>query len=324
MNIRPARPETDIPGIAAVVNAFESPPVTLEIVQEWFTQTAPGRITQRLVAVDTQYEVIGYSVVFHAPWSPDFHFYVWVGVDPAWRGQGIGTALYAEAQTFLRGERATQLTSEILDNDPVALAFAQRRGFTIDRHHFASVLDIGSFDETPYQSVIPTLEAAGIRFCSLADFQDTQEARQKLHAVNTITDQDIPGWEGPGLSFAEFEQWVCNSSWYRPDGQLIAIDGEEWVGMCTIQLRPETQGAYNVHTGVVRSHRGRKIALALKLVAIRYARTHGVQTLHTNNDSFNAPMLAINRKLGYRRQPGKYMLRDSNTHWHNLAKNAIL
>ena len=59
MNIRTAHPETDIPGIAAVVNAFESPPVTLEIVQEWFTQTAPGRIVQRKVAVNSQEEVIG-------------------------------------------------------------------------------------------------------------------------------------------------------------------------------------------------------------------------------------------------------------------------
>lgn len=312
MNIRPARSETDIPGITAVVNAFESPPVPLEIVQEWFTQTAPGRITQRLVAVDANDAVIGYSVVFHGPWSPDHHFYVWVGVDPTWRGQGVGTALYTNAQAFLRAQAATTLTSEVLDNDPIAVAFAQQRGFTVDRHHFASALAIAPFDETPYQAVIPTLEAAGIRFCSLADFQDSQEARQKLHAVNVITDQDIPGWEGTGTSFAEFEQWVCNSSWYRPDGQLIAIDGEEWVGICAIQLRPETQDAYNVHTGVVRSHRGRKIALALKLVAIRYARARGVRTLHTNNDSLNAPMLAINRKLGYRPQPGKYMLRGSN------------
>lgn len=312
MNIRPARSETDIPGIAAVVNAFESPPVPLEIVQEWFTQTAPGRITQRLVAVDANDAVIGYSVVFHGPWSPDHHFYVWVGVDLTWRGQGIGTALYTNAQAFLRAQAATTLTSEVLDNDPLAIAFAQRRGFTVDRHHFASALAIAPFDETPYQTVIPTLEAAGIRFCSVADFQDSQEARQKLHAVNVITDQDIPGWEGPGPSFAEFEQWVCNSSWYRSDGQLIAVDGEEWVGLCAIQLRPETQDAYNVHTGVIRSHRGRKIALALKLLAIRYARAHGVRTLHTNNDSFNAPMLAINQKLGYRPQPGKYMLRGSN------------
>lgn len=308
MNIRPARPETDIAGIAAVVNAFESAPVTHEIVERWFTQTGPGRITQRKVAVNSHDKVIGYSVVFHAPWSPDYHFYVWVGVDPAWRGQGIGTALAADAQTFLQEQQATHLTSEVLDNDPIALAFAQQRGFKMDRHHFASVLEIASFDETPYQAVLPTLEANGIRFGSLADFQDSQEARRKLHELNTVTDQDIPGWEGPGLSFAEFEHWVCNSSWYRPEGQLIALDGDQWVGMCTIELRLETQSAYNVHTGVLRSHRGRKIALALKLAAIRYARAHSVQTLHTNNDSFNAPMLAINQKLSYRPQIGKYML----------------
>jgi GNAT superfamily N-acetyltransferase len=312
MNIRPARLDTDCQGIADVVNAFETAPIPLDMVQQWFEQTAPGRITQRRVAVNDQDEVIGYSVVAHETWSPDHHFYLWVGVDPQWRGNRIGTALYADAQAFLQTQGATHLTSEVRDDEPIAQGFAQRRGFTKVRHHFASVLDLTAFDETPYQSVIPTLQAAGICFSSLANFQDSQEARRKLHEVNTITDLDIPGWEGPGISFAEFEHWVCGSTWYRPEGQLIALDGDQWVGMCTIQLRPESQRAYNVHTGVLRSHRGRKLALALKLVAIRYARSHGVQTLHTNNDSFNAPMLAINRKLGYRPQPGKYMLRASN------------
>ncbi|MFN8493321.1 MAG: GNAT family N-acetyltransferase [Caldilineaceae bacterium] len=312
MNIRPTRFDTDGQGIADVVNAFETAPIPLEMVQQWFAQTAPGRITQRKVAVNDQGEVIGYSIVAHETWSPDHHFYLWVGVAPQWRGNRIGTALYADAQAFLQAQGATHLTSEVRDDEPVSQGFAQRRGFTIDRHHFASVLDLTTFDETPYQSVIPTLQAAGIRFSSLADFQDSQEARRRLHELNTITDLDIPGWEGPGISFAEFEHWVCGSTWYRPEGQLIALDGDQWMGMCTIQLRPESQGAYNVHTSVLRSHRGRKIALALKLVAIRYARSHGVQTLHTNNDSFNAPMLAINRKLGYRPQPGKYMLRRSS------------
>ncbi len=62
-------------------------------------------------------------------------------------------------------------------------------------------------------------------------------------------------------------------------------------------------------TGVVASYRGRKIALALKLLAIRYAWSHGAKTIRTHNDSLNAPMLAINRKLGYQPQSGKYRLR---------------
>lgn len=45
---------------------------------------------------------------------------------------------------------------------------------------------------------------------------------------------------------------------------------------------------------------------ALKLLAIRCARRYGAVYIRTHNDSENAPILAINRKLGYQPQPGLY------------------
>src|SRR5271165_7142807 len=61
-------------------------------------------------------------------------------------------------------------------------------------------------------------------------------------------------------------------------------------------------------TGSDRHYRGRKLGLAIKLLAIRYAKQHNFAYLYTNNDSQNAPMLAINVKLGYQRLNGNYML----------------
>ncbi|HKV82923.1 MAG TPA: hypothetical protein VJN88_00100, partial [Ktedonobacterales bacterium] len=58
--------------------------------------------------------------------------------------------------------------------------------------------------------------------------------------------------------------------------------------------------------------RGRGIATALKVLAIRAARARDAAMIRTNNDSQNAPMLAINRALGYQPEPGYYrMLRRS-------------
>ena len=59
-----------------------------------------------------------------------------------------------------------------------------------------------------------------------------------------------------------------------------------------------------MHTGVFKEYRGRKIALALKLLATRYARLLGATFIRTNNDSQNAPILAINKKMGYTPEPG--------------------
>ena len=64
----------------------------------------------------------------------------------------------------------------------------------------------------------------------------------------------------------------------------------------------------NFITGVLPAYRGRKIAQALKLIAIRYAKARGANYIRTDNDSENAPMLAINRKLGYKSQTGVYLL----------------
>jgi RimJ/RimL family protein N-acetyltransferase len=80
------------------------------------------------------------------------------------------------------------------------------------------------------------------------------------------------------------------------------------VGIAAVALYPERNLAYNAFTGVDRDYRGRGLAQALKLLASRFAQRHGASSIATDNDSRNAPMLAINRKLGYRPQPGKYLL----------------
>ncbi len=65
---------------------------------------------------------------------------------------------------------------------------------------------------------------------------------------------------------------------------------------------------HNGFTGVLCAYRGQHLALALKLLSISVARSYNVDFLYTNNDSTNAPMLAINRRLGYRESPGILML----------------
>lgn len=312
-HLRPARPSSDEAGIASVVNAFEQNPVSEDTVHEWLTHTVPGRISYRQVAVTHDDDVVGYAVSVHETWDPEGQFYAWVGVAPAWRGRGIGSSLYTDVMQFLNQHDAGTITSEVRDDCAISLAFTGRREFEKDRHLFQSSLDLEAFDESPYLGTLASVAEAGIRVRSIADFGDTPDARKKLYEVNAITDQDVPGWIGPGLSFEEFNEWVYGSEWYRPDGQLIAADGDRWVGICAVRLYPDARQAFNVHTGVIPAYRMRHIAQALKLAAIRYARNQGARSLSTHNDSTNGPMLALNRKLGYVPAPGRYTLRGTMT-----------
>jgi len=66
---------------------------------------------------------------------------------------------------------------------------------------------------------------------------------------------------------------------------------------------------YHEYTGVLPEYRGRRIALSLKLLAVRTAQACGAPYLRTHNDSMNGPMLRINRDLiGFRAEPGYYKM----------------
>jgi len=308
MLIRPLQPETDLQKVVDLVNRFEPEPLSLAAVRRWFERQQPGRRVHAIVATDAQQDVIGYGEVFHEAWFPEGQYQLWVITHPTVRCQGIGTALYNEAQRIIAGETVACLLSETRENCPAGLHFAQKRGFQIDRRQFESTLDLTGFEESPFLPQIAPVAAAGIRIASLADFGDSQPARKKLYEVNYAAALDIPGvteW----MSFDDFESAICGADWYRPEGQLAAIDGEAFVGIAAVKLVAQTHGSYNLVTGVLRDYRRRKIALALKLAAIRYARLNGAEYIRTNNDSLNPAILALNTKLGYQPQPGKLILK---------------
>jgi GNAT superfamily N-acetyltransferase len=56
-------------------------------------------------------------------------------------------------------------------------------------------------------------------------------------------------------------------------------------------------------TAVLRSHRGRGIATALKQGLLHWAAGHGYRELSTWTQDGNAAMQAVNLKLGYRPRP---------------------
>jgi GNAT superfamily N-acetyltransferase len=231
-----------------------------------------------------------------------------VVVDPAVRKRGIGTLLYGNALRWAQEQGTTSLESEVRDNCPACLRFAQQHGFAVDRHIFESVLDLSAFDAERFAGVVEAAEASGIRFFTLADLGNTLEAQRMLYELNRRTARDNPSNDDTFAPFEEFRRFVFSASWYRADGQIVAAEGDRWVGMAAVGYFQETNSMYNMFTGVDRAYRGRKLALALKLLAIWCAQRYGAAYLRTNNDSQNAPMLAINRKLGYQPQVGKYRL----------------
>jgi RimJ/RimL family protein N-acetyltransferase len=296
-----------LPDIVRITNPYEWQPVTTDQVREWMQYNPPGRVQRRLVSVDDHDVVIGYAGCVHETDAADNQFVVWAIVDPDHRGMGIGSALWEKLLHELHEAGGQRLTTDVNDDDAKSLVFAQRHGFAIDEHIFHYALDLATFDDSPFLDDLHALEAQGIRFTSLAAFADTPETRRSLYDLNISYVLDHANM-APPWTFTGFEEFVISAPWFKREGQLLAIDGDQWVGMAPISVFPEEHTAYNLHTGVLPEYRGRKIATSLKVLGARYARQNGAKQLVTDNNLRNAPIQAINRKMGYKPQPGRYTL----------------
>jgi GNAT superfamily N-acetyltransferase len=306
---RPIAPDTDIPRMAEIWNAHIPGTTSVEALRQSEQHRPKDWLLQRIAAVDETDRLLGWSVAAHSPMAEEGRWLLRVTVDPTRERRGIGTHLYDEALRFARSNGATRLDSDVQEALPQGLRFACARGFRVDRHLFESVLEVGRFDETPFADL---RAPEGIRLTSMAEMGDNEEARRSLWALEMALNQDVPGYATQGwhVPYDRYCQMVFEEPWYRADTQLLALDGDLWVGMAALRLGEESGVRYMYHnmTGVVASHRRRHIALALKLEAIRCARRYGVTELRTDNDSENAPMVAINRKLGYQPRSGQYKL----------------
>jgi RimJ/RimL family protein N-acetyltransferase len=213
----------------------------------------------------------------------------------------------------LAAARVKTLRVSVWDNCPEDKAFAERRGFTERGHQMAMALDLAALNDRPYEAVIARLQGEGFEFTSMEALGNTEEAQRRLYELNDTAASTTPGSEGehPWQSFEDFVKSVCQAAWYRPAGQKVVIDTAtgSWAAMSAITRFEGADDAYNLFTGVATAYRGRKLAQAVKVLALRYARDElRVTRVRTHHNSQNLPMIAIDRKLGYVEMPGTYCM----------------
>ncbi len=269
-------------------------------------QASWGYAADVLVAV-MDGEVRGMAAYWQNPGAYHPQRYVLeLAVDPAHMGQGTGAALWDALDVALRGHGAQQARILAREDHPVAPGFLARRGFTADKRYFTSALDVQAFDDFPYRDLPGRLAAQSVRLRSLAELRaaGTPDLEARLHDLMSAVRVDVPRADPvTPLSFQVFADAVLGDPGLLPEAYLVAEAGGEWIGQTVLFRSGASPELFTGLTGVTREWRGRGVATALKVAAIDVARGLGAPTIRTENASDNAPMLRVNDRLGFVRDP---------------------
>jgi GNAT superfamily N-acetyltransferase len=145
------------------------------------------------------------------------------------------------------------------------------------------------------------LGAQGLRCFRLSDVGRGIEVRSSLYQLVRLGVLDTPGGEDDFVSFESFDAELFEPYYWRwADAQILAADGDLWVGLSNLQLR-ELERAEMGITVVRREYRRRGIARALKVIALSQARALGIVSVVTRNHPDNEPILRLNASLGFTR-----------------------
>ncbi len=306
--IRQADSNQDYQALSALLSTFRPEPFTPAELRETDQERQTNGFIERHIAENTSGELIGYGgIEYDHSWKSN-SVYVWVLVPEGHRQQTIGSQLAQLVMQRAQELGAQELFTDLKDDNPITLKFAQKHGFEIRNHIFESKLNIAEFDVAEFKQVLDDIAEQGVEIKSLADLGNTENIRRQLYDVNYAVAMDIPDRTNDFLSWSDFQTKIIGSEWFDPTTQLLAMHQGEAIGIHALRHVTETNSMYNLITGVRQAYRGRKIAQALKLAGILIAKERNITYIRTHNHSKNKGMLAINAKLGFEPEVGYYDL----------------
>ncbi|MET7470084.1 GNAT family N-acetyltransferase [Micromonospora sp. NPDC005686] len=296
--IRPARAQ-DAPA-AVALRALVYPYLVRGVVstRRMIAEPPPGEGWAGWVA-EADGQIVGWVSAFRNTQTstPGVGEIALLHVHPEHRRQGAGTALFDTALGHLRTLGTTQV---LIHARTESLPFAQRHGFTPSREMRYSALDL---DPAPPMPEPPP----GVRLRAIAGLDAHQ-----VHRVDAEASRDEPG-DVPTDSL-DFELWR-HECWDNPGldrkASTVAEVGGELVALSLVKRDGDRM--WSDFTGTLPAYRGRGLARLTKQAALHVAARRGVRTAYTSNDEANAPMLAINERLGYRPVDSQWSCRRTLT-----------
>ncbi|MBM4363869.1 MAG: GNAT family N-acetyltransferase, partial [Deltaproteobacteria bacterium] len=220
---------------------------------------------------------------------------------PAARGRGVGQELYERMLAWAVARGCLAVDTNVVEDDPASLAWAERRGFRRIGSTSFRVLDLAG-------AAPDVRRPEGIE---IATWAERPGIERDLYAVFCEASPDVPGHGHAAVP--PFERWLAHDmkgASDRSDAVFVAFAGGEVVGYAKLAFGdPTGEIAWHDLVGVKRAWRGRGIAGALKRTQIVWAKQQGFRQLKTRNEERNLPIARLNEQLGYVLEPGTIQLR---------------
>ncbi len=282
-------------------------PWSEEEFRHWDTRYDRERVKlERIVAADGQGGMVGWAEYHHDPYA--YHpqkLSIDVTVHPARLERGVGSRLYDELIRLMAPLDPLVLWANVRETFERGVRFVRRRGFAEVRRAWESRLNVPGFDPTPFREKAAR-GVQGLRVTTVAtEEQHDPDWMRKLYDLDLEIGEDVPRVAPytPQPLDVHMRRLTENPDWL-PRAHFLVTDGDRYVAQSNLFRSEQLPDVlYQGITGTRRAYRGRGLALALKLRTVEYARRGGIREIRTWNDTLNAPMLHINVKLGFVRQP---------------------
>jgi GNAT superfamily N-acetyltransferase len=295
--IRGAR-DDDMDGLAEVVRDAEPWWVISPHGLRHRIATAPLRAQRRDWVAEVDGRVAGWAACSLEP-DTVRRDVAWlrVTVRPRWRRRGIGAELYSAAAAHSDDVGAGRVLSSGGD-DEGSRRFAAARGFVHASTQRFSRVRPQDVDPEELPRLHAARRAEGFDVAPFAAFEDRPEL---VYAVDAEAVLDEPVDEP--VEPLRLEEWLA-MAWAHPDvtreGSFVVVHEDRPVAFTELFVDEGGARAGNGFTATLRAYRGRGLARLAKLASIAWAAENGIASIVTGNDETNAPMLAVNTRLGYR------------------------
>ena len=284
-SIRDLDPGRDAEGVVALMR--EVWPTAVVSPEAWRhrLETIPERALHRAWVAEENGAIVGNAYAGLNFFTSESNTgFCGISVAERARRQGIGAELARRALEHAEHIGAHDLTAQFAENE-AGVAFARKHGFREARAETESILDPRTVSERPPAVDLRTVAAVDPRLVYDVDMGATRD----MPTLEPI--DDVP--------YEEWEDHVLEHPLFTSEGSFVVMADGIAVAVSLLVVDAESGRAANMFTGTLGAYRGRGLGRAVKLASIGWAARNGVEQMVTTNDETNAPMLAINRRLGY-------------------------